>query len=325
MTCQRAPGRKNNDMRVILCGSGDFGIPTLRALAARHDVAGVMTQPPRRAGRGGKLRATPVAAAAEELHLPVSAVEDINDPDQVAAMGRLAPEAIVVIDFGQKVLAAARETAALEAINLHGSLLPALRGAAPVNWAIIRGHGATGVTTFRLVDRMDAGPVFVQRRTDIGPDETAEELRRRLADLGVEAVLETLERLAAGEQGRPQDESAVTAAPRLTKGDGRIDFADDAVSIRNRIHGTWPWPTAQARYVAADGKAAGVQIARAAALDTDCGDAQPGDILDDLTVATGAARLEIRQIKPAGKRLMDWRDFANGYRAGPGARFTATP
>ena len=310
-------------MRIVYCGSGGFGIPTLRALAGGHEVAGVFTQPPRRAGRGGKGRPTAVGEAAEGLGLAVEAVEDINDPARVAAIVALSADAMVVADFGQMIRAPAREAVGLAAINLHGSLLPELRGAAPANWAIIRGHAATGVTVFRLVDRMDAGPIFAARRTEIAPDETADDLERRLAELGVEAVAEALEMLAAGGEPTDQDDSKATAAPRLKKSDGLIDLSAGAVAVRNLIHGTWPWPGARAKYVPAEGKAVEVQIARAAAVEGAAAPGQPGEILPDLTVATGGGRLEIIQIKPAGRRLMAWRDFANGYRAGPGAKFTA--
>jgi len=310
-------------MRIVFCGSGEFGIPTLRALAGGHEVAAVLTQPPRRAGRGGKVRPTPAATAAEELSLAVEAVEDINDPARVAAIAALSADAMVVADFGQMIRLPAREAVGLGAINLHGSLLPELRGAAPVNWAIIRGHTATGVTAFRLVDRMDAGPIFATRRTEIAPDETADVLRGRLAELGVEAVVEALEMLAAGAEPTDQDDSQATAAPRLKKSDGLIDFSAGAVAIRNLIHGTWPWPGARAKYVPVEGKPIEVQIARAAAVEGAGAPGQPGEILTDLTVATGSGRLEIVEIKPAGRRLMAWRDFANGYRAGPGAKFTA--
>ena len=310
-------------MRIVYCGSGEFGIPTLRALCRGHEVAAVLTQPPRRAGRGGKVRPTPAATAAEALGLAVEAVEDINAPAAVAAIAALSADAMVVADFGQMIRAAAREAARLGAINLHGSLLPELRGAAPVNWAIIRGQAGTGVTVFRLVDRMDAGPVFATRRTDIAPDETADVLRERLAELGSEAVGEALEMLAAGAEPTAQDDSKATAAPRLKKSDGLIDFSAGAAAIRNLIHGTWPWPGARATYVPAEGKPMEVQIARAAAVEGVGAPGQPGEILGDLTVTTGCGRLEIVQIKPAGRRLMPWRDFANGYRAGPGAKFTA--
>ncbi len=312
-------------MRIVFCGSGDFGIPTLRHLVgAAHEVAGVFTQPPRRAGRGGKRRPTPAADVAEELALPTFPVDDINAADGVAAIAALAPDVMIVVDFGQMIRRPARDAAALGAYNLHGSLLPALRGAAPVNWAIIRGCTVTGVTVFRLVDRMDAGAVLASRSTDLGGEETAEELRSRLAQLGVEAVAETLEMLAAGRaEGVEQDESRATRAPRLGKADGAIDFSADAVTIRNLIHGTWPWPGGQARYVPRDGRAADVIIARAAVAEAGHSPLAPGTVAEDLTVAAGRGRLAIRQIKPAGRRLMTWRDFVNGYRAAPGARFEA--
>ncbi len=310
-------------MRIVFCGSGDFGIPTVRALAGRggHEIVGVLTQPPRPAGRGGKLRPTPAAGAAEELGLSVRAVEDINAAEVVAEVTGLGAEVMLVADFGQMIGRRARRAAALGAYNLHGSLLPELRGAAPVNWAILRGQQTTGVTTFRLVAKMDAGPVFVRRSTPIRPEETAEELRRRLADLGAEAVAETLDLLAAGRtEGEPQDRSAATFAPLLSKSDGVIDWTAEAAAIRNRIHGTWPWPGGQGRYVGPDGRKVSVTIARAAALDRPP-DLAPGHIDADGTVAAGTGRVQIRELRPAGRRLMAWRDFANGYRAGPGARF----
>ena len=312
-------------MRIVFCGSGDFGIPTLRSLAAGgHEIPLVVTQPPRRAGRGGRLRATPVSLAAEELHLAAIAVEDVNAADAVAAIAQPDAEVMLVADFGQMIGRQVRELTPHGAVNLHGSLLPALRGAAPVNWAIIRGLGETGVTTFRIVAGMDAGPIFCQRATPIRPDETAAELRTRLAELGVEAVRETLSLLARGPcPGREQDDSLVTRAPLLKKSDGRIDFAADAEVVRNLIHGTWPWPAGQAVYVSAEGKSAPVVIARADATAGGPAGAEPGTVDEHLAVRCGRGRLAIRQIKPAGRRLMEWRDFVNGYRAGPGARFTA--
>jgi methionyl-tRNA formyltransferase len=308
-------------MRLIFCGSGGFGLPTLEALVrAGHEVATVVTQPPRRAGRGKGVRPTPVAEAAEDLGLPVRPVEDINAPAEVAALKALAADATVVVDFGQVIRKAARNAARLRSINLHGSVLPALRGAAPVNWAIIRGYPTTGVTVFRIVRRMDAGPIFSIRQTPLEPGERADELRDRLAVLGVETVLEALDLLAADARPRPQDESRATLAPRLAKADGRLDFGVEAVELRNLIHGTWPWPAAQATYYSTEGKATAVQIARAAA-HPGPPVAPPGEVLEDGSVAAGAGRIEILEIKPAGKRLMRWRQFANGYRAGSGASF----
>ncbi len=311
-------------MRIIFCGSGDFGVPTLRELAAGGDeIARVFTQPPRPAGRRGKITPTPVALAAEELALPVVAAEDINADEHAAEIERLGPDVLLVIDFGQKISRRVRSAARLGAINLHGSLLPELRGAAPVNWAIIRGYEKTGVSVIALADRMDAGAIFSRRATDIRPDETAGELRRRLADMGVEAVAETLAMLAAGKRkGAEQDDSLATTARRLKKADGLIDWSCDAATVRNLIHGTWPWPGGQTQYVAADGKATNVVIAKAAALEADPLQGQPGTVDDNFKVSCGGGRLEIFQLKPAGRRMMEWRDFVNGYRVTKGAMFS---
>ncbi|MDY7011498.1 MAG: methionyl-tRNA formyltransferase [Planctomycetota bacterium] len=310
-------------MRIVFCGSGDFGVPTLRELAAGGDeIVRVFTQPPRPAGRRGKIMPTPVAAVAEELSLPTVTAEDINSDEHAVEIEALAPDVLLVIDFGQKIGPRVRAAAGLEAINLHGSLLPELRGAAPVNWAIIRGCEKTGVTVIALSDHIDAGAIFRQRSTDIRPDETAEELRRRLADLGVEAVADTLAMLSDGEcDGVEQDESQATTARRLRKSDGLIDWSADAVVVRNLIHGVWPWPGGQTQYVVADGKRTDVVIARAVALEADGQQGRPGEIGGELTVFCGGGRLGILQLKPAGRRIMEWRDFVNGYRVSAGARF----
>jgi len=308
-------------MRILLCGSGSFGIPSMKAiLSSAHAIAGIVTQPARRAGRGGKSRVTPVAQCAADLALSATEFENVNSPECIEFIRQLSPDVIFVVDFGQFISASVRELAPLGAFNLHGSLLPALRGAAPVNWAIIRGSEVTGVTTFSLVDRMDAGPVYASKRTEISPDETADQLRARLGELGAALVLETLEDLESG-GGLPleQDESMATKAPKLAKSDGWLDFQTDAVTIRNRIHGTWPWPGGQAVYVGSKrSKQQLVTIARAFAED---GQGKPGLVSDDLLVGTGEGMLRILQVKPAGRKLMDWKDFVNGYRVSSGDRF----
>lgn len=314
-------------MNIIFCGSGDFGIALLNRLATgdEHTVARIYTQPPRPAGRGGKLHDTPLAQAAQRLGLPAVPVADINAPAVQREIAALSADVMVVADFGQKVGQAVRDSTRLGAFNLHGSTLPALRGAGPVAWAIIRGFSETGVTTFRMVDKMDAGEVFVIRRTLIDPAETAEELRHRLSELGVSAMLETLEMLAAGRTaGDVQDESKKSLAPRLKKSDGLINWCADAVAIRNQIHGTWPWPGGHTRYESAAGKSQDVLIARARALPVGAGD-MPGMIGADLTVATGNGRIEMIEIKPAGGRLMAWKDFVNGHRVSAGCRFVTLP
>lgn len=310
-------------MRIVFCGSGDFGIPVLRALATGpEEILRVYSQPARPAGRKGKITQTPIALAAEELSLPVVEADDINADEHADEIKALNPDVLLVIDFGQKIGRPVRSAARLGAINLHGSLLPELRGAAPVHWAIIRGYEKTGVSVIELADRMDAGAIFSRRATDIRPDESADELRRRLADMGVEAIDEAIAMLISGKcEPTEQNDSLATKAPKLKKSDGLIDWDVDSVTVRNLISGCWPWPGGQTQYIAADGKATGVVIARAVAIETGEHNDKPGSIGDDLTVACGRGRLKILQLKPAGKRMMEWRDFVNGYRVSPGTRF----
>jgi methionyl-tRNA formyltransferase len=309
-------------MRVLLCGSGSLAVPTLGRLpAAGHDVVGVVTQPPRPAGRGGTLRETPVAQAARAAGLEVIEAPKINAPDAVQWIADRRPDVICVADFGQMVRAAVRAAARLDAINLHASMLPEFRGAAPINWAIIRGCRTTGLSTFSLVDKLDAGGLYVQEEMEIRPDETADELRARCADLGAFVVGRTLEMIGAGAKPRPQDEARVTLAPQLQKSDGAIDWTADATTIRNLIHGTWPWPGGQTVYCRQGGFEVHVIVARASVAG---GERGPAGLLDSsLTVGTGQGRLRIHEIKPAGGRLMSWRDFVNGYRVTPGDRLVA--
>lgn len=308
-------------MRVIFCGSGDFASPTFHALASSgHELVGVVTPPARRAGRGGALRATIIEEAARAANLDVHACENINSDEALAFLRSKNPDVICVVEFGQFLRAAARQAARYGAVNLHGSLLPALRGAAPVNWAILHGLAKTGVTTFSLVDKMDAGPVFLKSELDIEPDERAGELRVRLAALGAETMLQTLEAIQAGRHPQPQDDSQASFAPILKKSDGFLDFRIPAQHIVWKVRGLWPWPGARAVFGHIARKALPVTIARARAAE---GPAQcsPGVLDDDLCVSTYQGRVEILEIQPAGKRIMSWQDFVNGYRVSPGDEF----
>lgn len=313
-------------MRIVFCGSGAFAAPALRAVvAAGHEVAAIVTQPPRASGRGGKLTSTPLAQAAHQLQLDVHEFENINAPQSIETVSAARPDVIVVVDFGQFVRAGVRGCAPLGAFNLHGSLLPELRGAAPVNWAIIRGYRRTGVTTFDLVDKMDAGAIYLQAATDVNSDETAEQLRIRLAQIGADLVCRTLDLLAGGKvQAQVQDESKATLAPRLTRADGLIDWSAPAEEIRNRIHGVWPWPAAHAVFFRKDGLAMPVLIERCK-IEEGAAEAEAGMLDRDLMVACGQGRLSILGIQPAGKRLMAWKDFLNGYRASEGDKFIRPP
>jgi methionyl-tRNA formyltransferase len=297
-----------------------LGLPALGKIPrAGHELVGVVSQPPRPAGRGGKLRPTPLAEAARAAGHEVLEAPKINAPDVVAWIAARRADVICVADFGQMVRAGVRGAARLDTINLHASLLPELRGAAPINWAIIRGYAKTGLSTFSLVDKLDAGAIYVQEAMEIVPEETGEELRGRCADRGAEVILRTLEMIGSGAKPSPQDETRVTLAPQLKKADGVIDWTADAVTIRNLIHGTWPWPGGQAVYRRQGGFENHVILARAAAEEGAA--SEPGKLDTQLTAGTGAGRLRILQIKPAGGRLMNWKDFVNGYRVSPGDHF----
>jgi methionyl-tRNA formyltransferase len=311
-------------MRVVFCGSGNFAVPSFRAIVGGAcDLVGVLTQPARPAGRGGKLRHTPIAIAAEELSIDVTPCADINSDESLSLLRSLRPDVIAVVDFGQMIRAAARGCAEIDTINLHGSLLPALRGAAPVNWAIMRGCAVTGVTTFSLVGPVDAGAMIARMQTDIAPGERADELKIRLADMGSELMCKTLDLLASGQvQLTEQDHSQATHAPLMKKSDGIIDWSADAETVTHLAHGAWPWPGGQAVLKRSDGKEIPLVIARAEAVGGDV-TAQPGTLDDDLCVATGKGRVRILELKPAGKRLMAFRDFANGYRLTAGDSFLA--
>ncbi len=308
-------------MRVVYFGSGTFSVPSLQAvLAKRHEVVGVFTQPARPAGRKGGVRPTPIARAAREAGREAIECADINAGEATARIRASKPDVICVVDFGQMIRRNVLECAPRGAFNLHGSLLPKLRGAAPVNWAIIRGYERTGVTTFRIVKEMDAGAVYLQSATDIGPDETAEELKARLAEMGAEAVCRTLDLIESGRaEPREQDHSQATFARRMKKTDGIVDWAADGAAVCNLIRGTWPWPGARTVLRRGGGGDIALTIALARAAPGPA-EGEPGTLDGELCVSTGKGRVRIVRVQPAGKRLMEWRDFVNGYRPQPGDR-----
>ncbi|MBW2347918.1 MAG: methionyl-tRNA formyltransferase [Deltaproteobacteria bacterium] len=310
-------------MRVVYFGSGPFSIPAFRRLLqSPHECAAVITQPDRRAGRGKKTQPTPLASHALREGIEPIRAEDVNTPEFVDKIRSLNAHLGVVAAFGQMIKAPLREAFPGGCINLHASLLPRYRGAAPIHWAILGGEKKTGVTAFRLVDRMDAGPILVQRETMIRPDETAGELHDRLARVACDAMDATLVILEQNLDfpGEPQDESLASLAPKLFKSDGYLDFREPAERLALKCRAMWPWPGARCLYVGSGDKKEEVTIATAQAL-TPAVDAPPGTLTEDLCVATSEGALRILAIKPAGKRLMAWEDFVNGRRVMAGNRF----
>ncbi|MDX2132616.1 MAG: methionyl-tRNA formyltransferase [Planctomycetota bacterium] len=311
--------------RVVFFGSGAFGLPTLQHLAAAGRIRGVVSQPDKPAGRGGAPTPTPIAAWARE-HLPgvpVLTPQSCNTPDIRDAIRALPADAWVVIAFGQKLGPAL--LADRFAINLHASLLPRWRGAAPINAAVLAGDAETGNSVITLADRMDAGLVLAQSRRPVPLDATAGQLHDQLASDGPALVDSVLAAHAAGTLAPvTQDESLVTLAPKMSKADGWVDFARPAEECRARINGLSPWPgvavTFRAqplRLLRATTSLAGVppQIAHAAVALAH--DAAPGTLLsgaEGLVGCAGGTVVRLLEVQAPGRKVVPWRDFANGQR-----------
>ncbi len=312
-------------MRIVFLGAGEFARPTLRRLVGDAlDIPLVVTQPARKAGRGRRLTPTPVAELAAELGLEVVETPDVNDPAFVTRIRSLDAQLGLVIDFGQKLGPELIGAMPGGCVNLHASLLPKYRGAAPINWAIVRGEQRTGCTVFRIAQRMDAGPILTTRWTAIKPEETAAELHDRLAGVGVDAILAALALYAGGAlpEGTPQDDSQATPAPKLVKRDGIICFNQTVEAVCNHIYGMTPWPGARTRYEAADGRWEDVAIIRARRAEAPTAEKiEPGAIDARRHVATDDGFVELLEIKPSSGRLMTWQDYVNGRRVAEGDRF----
>jgi methionyl-tRNA formyltransferase len=302
-------------VRVLFYGTPAFALPTLHALLARHTVVAVVTQPDRPAGRGQRLQASPVKELALAHGLPVLQPERVREPGWAERLRDYTPEVAVVIAFGQILPRPVLDVPARGSINVHASLLPRYRGAAPIAWAIIRGERETGITTFRMDEGMDTGPMLLQRAVAIGPDETAGELAGRLAELGAEVLLETL---AGLDHITPvaQDHGAATLAPRLRKEDGVLDWTRPAAELAARIRGLNPWPGASTATPLGR-----LLVWRARARP---GTGEPGVLTaaaGALTIGTGAGVLEPLEVQPESRRAMDWETFLHGARLEAGAAF----
>jgi methionyl-tRNA formyltransferase len=320
-------------MRLVMMGTGTFAEPTFEALlAGPHPVVGLVTQPERPAGQArGSTRQTGrgMGEIAGEHRVPVLRVENINTPEGVTALKALDPELLVVAAYGQILSHDVLAAAPRGGINVHASLLPKYRGAAPVAWAIYHGETQTGVTIIRMSTRLDAGDMLAQEAIAIGPEETAGEVEARLAPLGARLALRVIGEIEAGTaRGVPQDKSQVTKAPKLTKEHGLVDWGRSAREVCNQVRAMQPWPTAYTFLHRPGREPVRLIICRARPLEGEAGaGAAPGEIVSQpgegprLTVAAGrGGRVEVLELQPAGKRRMSAVEFLRGHPPGPGDR-----
>ncbi|MDP9038679.1 MAG: methionyl-tRNA formyltransferase [Acidobacteriota bacterium] len=307
-------------MKLVVCGTPEFAVPTLEAvLAAGHEVACVVTQPDRPAGRGMQRHACPVKLAALAHGLRILQPERIRrNAEFQAELEAIAPDAILVVAYGRIIAEWMLALPPLGCINLHGSLLPKYRGAAPIQWAIANGESVTGVTTIRLDEGLDTGDMLLARAVPIAPDETAPDVFASLATLGAPLVLDTLAGLRDGTVNAvPQDHALASHAPILTRDDGRIDFARPAAAVYNRWRGFQPWPGA---WTVLRGKKLIVHRMHPAPV----ADLEPGTILisgEELAVGCAdGTSIFLRELQVEGKRRMPAAELLCGYQLRSGER-----
>jgi methionyl-tRNA formyltransferase len=308
-------------MRVAFMGSPEFAVPCLRALAGAHEVALVISQPDKPAGRGGELRAPAVKLAAQELGLPLIQPKSARTGELAQALRDAVVELAVVVAYGKILPKDVLEAPPRGCINVHGSLLPKYRGAAPVQWAVIDGEAETGISIMQLDEGMDTGPVWTERRVAIGPEETAGELLARLAPIGAAALLDTLPQITSGTaQPVAQDPARATHAKMLDKTDGAIDWSQSARAIAARIRGVDPWPGAYATL-----RDQPIKLFRALVTDRTAAGGLGSVLAIDRAgvhvVCTGGV-IAIREVQVAGKKRMPAAAFAAGRGIAVGDRLT---
>ena len=310
-----------NPLRIAFAGTPQFALPALRALlGSPHRVVGVLTQPDRPAGRGRELRASPVKLLAQESNLPLAQPATLRTPDGRAALAQWLPDLLVVVAYGLILPADVLRLPRLGCLNIHGSLLPRWRGAAPIHRALLAGDEETGVTIMQLDEGLDTGPTLLERRRPIGPHETAGELHDALSELGAAALLEAIAGLASGTLvARAQSAEGVTYAAKIEKAEARVDWNAGAVALDRRIRAFNPWPIAETRLAGE-----GIRLLRARVVEAGGRAAEPGTLLglgdDALRVACGEGVLGVQELQRAGKRPVSARDFANAMRI-TGLRF----
>ena len=311
-------------MRILFMGTGMFAVPSLEALLkSGHSVVGIVTQPDRPAGRGRKLRVSPVKEVAENAGLPVYQPEKVRAEDFVSLVKEINPDCIVVAAFGQIIPKSILDIPRYGNVNVHGSLLPKYRGAAPVHYALFCGESRTGVTTMLMAEGLDTGPMLLKREVDILPDDNEGVLESRLASVGSELLIETLEKLESGSiEPIPQDDKLATYAPSVKKAECQVEWSKSAGEIANRVRGCTPRPGA---YTFLNGSS--VRLWSCKPVEKSEFSGNPGEVVavdsTGIYVGTGCGILLITEIQPENKKRMDAVEFARGYRIAEHSLFEA--
>jgi methionyl-tRNA formyltransferase len=304
-------------LRILFWGTPEFALPSLRALLGEgHDVVGIVTQPDRPAGRGRSIQSPPVKRIAREERLPVFQPPRPVGDEFLSAIGALSPELSVVVAYGQILRREVLDLPKHGSINVHASLLPALRGAAPIQWAIVHGHEFSGVTIMRMVEKMDAGPMLMQVAEPIGPEETGTDLAARLSEVGAEVLIETLALMEAGVHTEtPQDDHLATFAPRIRREDGHIDWTLDAESVARRIRAFDAVPGAWTTLEDTE-----LKVFRPRVHEDSSPGGEPGSVVETseidpaygMRVACGTGSVWIREVQPPGRRRMTTSAWLHG-------------
>ena len=315
-------------MRIVLMGTGRFVVPVFESLLeSRYRPLALVTRPPKPVHGKRRASSNPALEVAQSHGLQVLMPENVNSEPSQLEIGSLRPDLLVVCDYGQILSAEVLQRSRLGGINLHGSLLPKHRGAAPVNWALYHGDVETGVSVIHITPALDAGPCLSLRRTAIGPDETAVELETRLAELGVEPVHDAVAMLEDWDGrsaiGTVQDRSQVTKAPRLKKTDGQVDWSRTAIQITNQVRAMKPWPGTYTHWQREQGPAVRMILTEVIPVEEESsGPTRPGTVQStsdgQFIVSTGGGDLRLHRIQPAGKRVMQADEFLRGHRVKAG-------
>ena len=313
-------------MRLVMMGTGPFGVPTFRGLYETHHTMVALVTGALKARRGRPVAMNPIREVARRHDTPIFDPADVNTEQSRARLAELEADLLVVCDYGQILSAETLTAARLGGINLHASLLPKYRGAAPINWALYHGQTQTGASVIHMTPRIDAGPVIAQGTTEIDPNETAVELEARLAEIGAWLIRRAIDSLETGSlQALPQDPALASKAPRLKKTDGLIDWTRPAEAIRNHVRAMEPWPKTYTFWHRQGGPPVRLIPGPVSVVDASGSGHTPGAVLEAgagrLVVAAGQQAVELRRVQAAGKRLLPVDEFLRGYRVQAGDKF----